>query len=313
MTFAVIFNGQGAQYPKMGLDFKVTYTQADQVFKEASEAFGDDISELVSDRFDALRQTCFAQPAISTVSLAIFKSIEHLLPKIDYMAGLSLGEYSALMASGALSVSEGIQLLAGRGRIMSDVCQVIQQEASPQMAAVIGMPLEVIETLIADIDDLYIANLNARTQTILAGTRAGIKAFNVRAKEAGYRKGLPLKVEGPFHSPLMKEACAPYRELLERYSLKNPIIPVISNTTLCPHTVDTMNATLVDHMVEPVQWYQTIDAFVEQGVTHMIQVGPGDILAKLLKKEPNAPACLVIDQVEDVALIGEFLQQESRQ
>lgn len=308
MKLAVIFNGQGAQYQGMGLDFKDTYCEAEQVFSNASAVLGYDVSQLMDERFDQLTKTKYAQPAIATVSLAIFKSIEPKLPAIDYMAGLSLGEYSTLIASGSLTVSDGIALLAERGELMSSVCESLASNVSVQMMAVIGMPIEHITHIVDELDDIYVANLNSTTQTILAGTKIAIKQFNQKAKESGYRKGIPLKVEGPFHSPLMKEACDPFERILNSYSFMEGKVPVISNTTVEPHNSHCVKSTLVQHLVEPVKWRQTIEWFSSNGVTHVIQIGPGRTLEKLMKTEENAPSCLVINEVIDVQEIDNFFR-----
>lgn len=322
MTLAILFNGQGAQYEGMGLDFDQAYSVSHDVFQLAEDVTGYPIREWIKDDIDALKETRYAQPAIAAVSLAIFAQLQQAHPQIAeaaYFAGLSLGEYASLIASGMLSLEEGFQLLKVRGDMMSTYCQELAQQAPVQMAAALGMPLEEVEALVAEIHTdqapLYVANHNSTQQTIIAGVSEAIKTFRKRAKEAGYKKVIPLKVEGPFHSPLMQAVCEPFRETLDAFDFKQGHVPVISNTTLAVHQPDTIKSTLVEHMTHPVLWRETIDQLVEAGVTHVIQIGPGNTLVNLLKREANAPQSLVIDTVADLDQVADFLQdcQENKE
>lgn len=315
MTLAIIFNGQGAQYEGMGLDFNEKYQSAQEVFDMAERVTAYPIREWIESNNDQFNLTQFSQPAIAAVSLAIFHSIKEQFPQLiqpQFMAGLSLGEYSSIIASGMLTLEEGISLLKERGRLMSQHCQVLEESQPVQMAAVLGMPLAEIEALIAQIHTeetpLYIANLNSTTQIIIAGVKASIKQFRQEAKSAGYKKVMPLSVEGPFHSPLMQAVCEPFEAVLADYKFQTGAVPVISNTTLEVQTPETVKNLLVRHLVEPVRFQETIAQFQEAGVTHILQIGPGATLANLLKREENVPQCLVVDKVEDLDLIPDFLK-----
>lgn len=312
MKLAIIFNGQGAHYEGMGLDFQAEYAKAKEEFALAETITeGMPIRQWIESDIDQLKATRHAQVAITATSLAIYNSIAPNLPAISFMAGLSLGEYTALMASGMLPKEAGYQLLKSRGDIMSKHCEVLSQNTPVQMLAVMQMPFEAIEALVKEInethDELYIANINSSQQVILAGTDITTTLFKNRAKELGYKKTMPLKVEGPFHSPLMSETSEPFAEVLAGVEFVESAIPVISNTTVTAHDVSNIKELLVRHLTEPVKWRQTIDYFLEQGVTHIIQIGPGKTLAQLLKREKGTPACLVIDKIEDVAEIQPFL------
>ena len=312
MKLAIIFNGQGAHYEGMGLDFQAAYTEAKTEFDTAETVTdGMQIRQWIESDLDQFKATRNAQVAITATSLAIFNSIAPTLPAISFMAGLSLGEYTALMASGMLSKTGGYQLLKERGEIMSQHCEQLASSTPVQMLAVMNMPFDQIESLVNEINiehpELYTANINSNQQVIIAGTETTTQVFKERAKELGYKKTMPLKVEGPFHSPLMSGTQASFATALEKVTFTQAEIPVISNTTVTPHNLATINELLVRHLVEPVKWRQTIDFLTEQGVTHLIQIGPGKTLAQLLKREKNAPACLVIDKVEDVADIQPFL------
>lgn len=315
MTLAIIFNGQGAQYKDMGLDFNQQRPVAKEVFDIAEEVTDYPIREWIESNPEMFNQTQFSQPAIAAVSLAIFNSLKEEYPQIakaKYMAGLSLGEYSSLIASGMLTLEDGFKLLKERGRLMTEHCQILEEEQPVQMAAVIAMPLDEIKQLVAEIHSeempLYIANLNSTTQIIIAGVKDSIKTFRKKAKETGYKKVMPLKVEGPFHSPLMQAVCEPFKEILANYTFTTGSTPIISNTTLEEQTTEKVRDLLVRHLVEPVRFQETIELFNNEGVTHLIQIGPGPTLANLLKREENVPKCLVIDKVEDLALVSEFLE-----
>ncbi|MBG9989215.1 ACP S-malonyltransferase [Aerococcaceae bacterium DSM 111176] len=318
MTLAIIFNGQGAQYEGMGLDFNEQIPMAKSVFDTAEEVTDYSIREWIESDQEKFNQTQFSQPAIAAVSLAIFHSLKAEYPQISqakYMAGLSLGEYSSLMASGMLSLEDGFTLLKERGRLMTEHCQVLEEKQPVQMAAVIAMPLDEIKALVEEIHSeetpLYIANLNSTSQIIIAGVKDSITTFRKRAKEAGYKKVMPLKVEGPFHSPLMQAVCEPFKEVLAHFKFNTGSVPVISNTTLEEHTPERVTDLLVRHLVEPVRFQETIEQFQNEGVTHLIQIGPGPTLANLLKREENVPKCLVVDKVADLALVPEFLNDLS--
>ncbi|MGO4929045.1 ACP S-malonyltransferase [Fundicoccus sp. Sow4_D5] len=312
MKLAIIFNGQGAHYEGMGLDFQTEYATAKEEFELAEAATeGMPIREWIESDLDQFKETRNAQVAITATSLAIFNSIAPNLPAITFMAGLSLGEYTALMASGMLPKEAGYQLLKARGEIMSRHCEILAKATPVQMLAVMQMPFEEIELIVNEIkeshEELYIANINSSQQVILAGTEITTTLFKKRAKELGYKKTMPLKVEGPFHSPLMSATAEPFAEVLSGVEFSQTETLVISNTTVEAHDVSNVKNLLVRHLTEPVKWRQTIDFFSKQGVTHIIQIGPGKTLAQMLKREKDTPACLVIDKLEDVAEIQPFL------
>lgn len=314
MKLAVIFNGQGAHYEGMGLDFSAEYPAAKATFEEAETISNLPLRQWIADDIDKFKETRYAQIAISATSIAIYNSIAPLLPAIDFMAGLSLGEYSSLIASGVLSQADGFKLLQERGDIMSAHCKELAKDTPVQMLAVMGMPLDQIEQLVARITEthptLYISNINSKQQVIVAGIEETIELFKASSKELGFKKTIPLKVEGPFHSPLMEATCQPFAEVLESVDLTEGIVPVISNVTVEPNLLESLKEKLVCHLVEPVQWQPTIDYLTAQGVTHLIQIGPGKTLAQLLKRDKEAPACLVVDKLEDVAGIESFLMGE---
>lgn len=311
MSIAIIFNGQGAHYQGMGQDFIAHYPVAKKVYQQAEELTGYPIRAMINNEIEKLEQTRYAQVAIVATSLAIYQSIAQKLPAIQLMAGLSLGEYTALLASESVSFEDGFKILKDRGQVMANHCQNLRASADLAMEVVLGMPLTEIKKTIAAVnqqkEELYLANLNSTQQVILAGTTDALVRFKAHAKEKGYRKMMPLKVEGPFHSPYMEAVCLPYEKILADITFSKGQTPVISNTTVEIHTVPLLKERLVRHLVEPVRWQETMQAMMDAGVDKIIQIGPGKTLANLLKREPNAPSVLVIDRVADVEKIEEFV------
>lgn len=303
MKLAIIFNGQGAHYENMGEDFIAEYPVAKELMQQIESVTDYPIQEWINQDIDVLSKTKFAQPAIAAISLVIYQSIAPLLPAVSYMAGLSLGEYSALIASGAISIEAGFSLLKARGEIMSEQCRKLKDTTDVQMVAALNMPLEVIQETLLEVDPLlplYIANYNSPGQIVLGGVVEAINQFSEIAKAKGYRKIMPLRVEGPFHTPLMQDAVDDFEKALADIEFGQANVEVISNFTVEPHQLSTIKEHLANHLVQPVQWQQTIEYFVDQGVTHLIQIGPGKTLAALLKRQENVPKVLVIDKVEDV-------------
>nr|WP_276932501.1 ACP S-malonyltransferase [Globicatella sulfidifaciens] len=310
MKLAVMFNGQGAHFEQMGQDFVTHFEEARAVYQRAEQLTQLPITKWITEDISALNFTKNAQLAISTTSLAIFNSIKKHLPDIEAMGGLSLGEYSALIASQILSEDDAWPLLKKRGELMSAQTQTFTHS---QMVAVIQVPLDKIKAIINEMQndtEIYIANYNAPTQIVLGGTQLAIKEFKQLAKAKGYKKILPLKVEGPFHTPLMKKVQEPFKEALSAIAELETKgkVPVWSNVTAEPHQATTIKPLLVDHLVKPVKWLQTIDQWHQQGITHIIQIGPGNTLAKLLNQQYPTINHLVVNKVEDIENISAFLK-----
>lgn len=311
MSLAIIFNGQGAHYAEMGLDFEEAFPEAKKVYDEAEAETGYPIREWIKESIDTLKETQYAQVAITATSLAIYNSIKSQLPAIQFMAGLSLGEYTALIASGMLPFADGMQLIKKRGQMMTAHCELLRESSDIAMDAVMKMPMADIQSVLAEVngseEKLYLANINSSTQMTIAGTTEGLAEFKAIAKERGYKRIMSLKVEGPFHTPYMNPVCEPFETALTEVSFQEGLLPVISNTVVEPHTMEGVRELLTRHLVEPVRWQETIDYLVENGVTKVIQIGPGKTLANLLKREKNAPETLVIDQVSDLEQIASFI------
>lgn len=312
MKLAVIFNGQGAQSQNMGMDFVEEYDKAREVFEKAEAITDMPLRDWITNDIDKLSKTSYAQPAICATGLAIYKAVEGLLPEPSYFAGLSLGEYSSLIASGALKFDDGLQLLKVRGELMSNHCQKLEEEQPVAMAAAIKVEQDKLQSIIERLGGadapLYLANINSSQQLIVAGTKKSLEKLDEELKEEGYRRTIPLKVEGPFHTPLMEEVQEPFRKALSEVTFYESKVPVISNTTLEAHEVQTTKELLTRHLIEPVHWRQTIDLFKENGVTHIVQIGPGNTLVQLLRREKDVPAFYLVDKVSDVEGLVEFLE-----
>lgn len=310
---AVIFSGQGAHYQGMGMDFDKNYSQAKKIFDLAESELNLPIRHWIEEDFEALKFTENAQPTILATSLAIYEVIKHILPAIDYMAGLSLGEYSALIAGGHLALKDGLQIVKSRGQIMSRECQALNEMMEVQMAAMLEMPKEEIETIVeeihSDVSPLYLANYNSRGQTVIAGSKEAIKAFKVEAKSRDYRKLIPLKVEGPFHTPLMAQASDSFEAALSEIEFLSGEVPVIRNLDASLHQENETQASLVKHLTHPVQWLQTVEYLINSGVSHVVQIGPGHTLRKLIESDNQPLEVYVLDKVEDVDGLSQFLKE----
>lgn len=311
MSLAIIFNGQGAHYEGMGLDFVEAYPEAARVFQQAEEITGYPLRQWLADDIAPLAQTQYAQVAITATSLAIYNSIKNQLPDISHMAGLSLGEYTSLIAGEMLSFEEGMKLIQNRGQLMTSHCETLREESDIVMTAVMKMPLKEVRKALADVNDtsekVFLANINSSTQLTIAGTTDAVDEFKSLAKERGYKRMMPLKVEGPFHTPYMAPVAEPFGEALEEVTFQDSEIPVISNTTVQPHTVAEIREWLTRHLTESVRWQETMEYIMAEGVEKVIQIGPGKTLANLLKREANAPETLVIDKIDDVEKLADFI------
>lgn len=309
MSTAIIFNGQGAHYQGMGLDWIQKFPQSKQVFDQAEDQTGFPISQWIESDFSKLNQTRYAQVAIAATSLAIYRAIEGLLPEISYMAGLSLGEYAALVAGGYLAQEEAWLILKERGELMSVACENVGETG---MAAYINIESNQLQDLIESgglSEKVVIANYNSPLQTVVAGQKEGLADLKKLAKAAGVKTILPLKVEGPFHSKWMQSAVPAFREALDRVPFSTGHTPVLSNVTGQVHEPSKMKLYLGDHLVAPVKWRHLIDYMVDQGVSQIIQIGPGASLSKLLAQHHPQVQCITVDQVSDLEKLTQLKEK----
>lgn len=279
---AYVFPGQGAQFVGMGKDLYDNNEEARALFEKANEILGFRITDLMfNGTEDDLKQTKVTQPAIFLHSVILAKSLgDEFRP--DMVAGHSLGEFSALVAAGALSFEEGLKLVSKRAHAMQKAC-----EAKPStMAAVLALPDEKVEEICASVDGVVApANYNCPGQLVISGDIEAIDKACELLKEAGAKRALKLKVGGAFHSPLMMPAQEELAEAIAEAKFNTPVCPVYQNVDGKPHTdPEEIKANLVAQLTAPVRWTQDVEAMCADGATEFVELGPGNVLQGLVKK-----------------------------
>ncbi|WP_053826203.1 ACP S-malonyltransferase [Lascolabacillus massiliensis] len=282
MKKAYVFPGQGAQFVGMGKDLYESSPLAKEMFDNANEILGFNITELMFSGTDEdLKQTKVTQPAIFLHSVILAKTLGDEF-KPDMTAGHSLGEFSALVAAGALSFEDGLKLVYARALAMQKAC-----EANPStMAAILTLPDEKVEEICKSIDDVVVpANYNCPGQIVISGTMNGIERACELMKEAGAKRALPLKVGGAFHSPLMESARVELSEAIESTSFSKPICLVYQNvTTVGESDPEVIKKNLIAQLTSPVKWTQSVQNMIADGATDFVELGPGSVLQGLISK-----------------------------
>lgn len=279
---AYVFPGQGAQFVGMGKDLYDGNALAKEMFEKANEILGFRITDLMFAGTDEdLRQTRVTQPAIFLHSVILAKTLgESFTPEMT--AGHSLGEFSALVAAGALSFEDGLKLVYARAMAMQKAC-----EAEPStMAAILGLDDAKVEEVLAGIDEVVVpANYNSPGQLVISGSVKGIEIACEQLKAAGAKRALPLKVGGAFHSPLMEPARVELAAAINATNFSTPVCPVYQNVTGKPYTEPTqIRENLIAQLTAPVRWTQIVQNMVADGGSHFTEVGPGTVLQGLVKK-----------------------------
>jgi [acyl-carrier-protein] S-malonyltransferase len=279
---AYVFPGQGAQFVGMGKDLYEKSDAAKVMFEKANEILGFRITDLMFSGTDEdLRQTRVTQPAIFLHSVILAKTLGDTF-KPDMTAGHSLGEFSALVAAGALSFEDGLRLVYARAMAMQKAC-----EAEPStMAAILGLDDSRVEGVLADIQEVVVpANYNSPGQLVISGSVKGIEVACELLKAAGAKRALPLKVGGAFHSPLMEPARVELESAIKATEFSVPVCPVFQNVTGKHYTDPAqIRENLIAQLTAPVRWTQTVQNMVEYGATNFTEVGPGTVLQGLVKK-----------------------------
>lgn len=278
---AYVFPGQGSQFVGMGKDLYENSTLAKELFDRANKILGFDITSLMfSGTDDDLKQTKVTQPAVFLHSVILAKTLgENFKP--DMVAGHSLGEFSALVASGALTFDDGLTLVSKRALAMQKAC-----EQNPStMAAIIGMEDSVIEQVCAEIDGIVPANYNCPGQLVISGSNEGIDKACAKLTELGAKRAIKLSVSGGFHSPMMEPARVELEKAINEVTFRAPICPVYQNVTASPVTnPDEIKKNLVAQLTSPVRWTQTMQNMIANGLTEIVEVGPGAVLQGLMRK-----------------------------
>lgn len=293
---AFLFAGQGAQKLGMARDLYETFPIVKETFDKASHVLGYDLRELIDKDLDKLNQTKYTQPAILTTSTAIYRLIlKEIGLRPDMVAGLSLGEYSALVASGAIRFEDAVVLVSRRGQLM----EAAAPAGSGKMVAVLNADRQIIEDACKKASQFGIvspANYNTPKQIVIGGESIAVNAAVEELKQQGVKRLIPLNVSGPFHTALLKPASQKLSDVLDKVHFSVSEIPVIGNTEAQIMKKDDIKSLLACQVMEPVRFDESIETMKKMGMTQVVEIGPGKVLSGFLKKIDSS---LSVYSVED--------------
>ena len=303
MTRALLFPGQGAQTVGMACDLAAEFPKVAELFRLADQASGLPLSELIAEGpEEKLKDTAVSQPAVCLADLACFAAFEEVhgrqLPAAA--AGLSLGEYAALAAAGAMGFSQTLRLVSLRGKFMAECAAAVPGT----MASILGLPADSVMSCVeeaASAGTVVAANFNSPKQTVISGEKSAVEKACELAKAAGAKRAIPLKVSGAFHSPLMAPAAEKLAAELEKADIRRPRFPVIANVTgAAVSDPPDIRKALVEQVTGPVQWVKTLEAMQAAGADEFVELGPGKVLSGLTKRTLDGVAIASLGSAEAI-------------
>lgn len=307
---AFVFPGQGSQAVGMAKDAYESIPASRDVFRTADEALGFSLSNLIFEGPETeLKQTSNTQPALLTASTALLEAFKEKGIHADYVAGHSLGEYSALVAAGVLTFTDAVQIVRARGQYM--------EEAVPggqgAMAAVLGADREALGGLCREVSEsghaVELANINCPGQIVISGVKEGVAAVSERVKEAGGKRAIALEVSGPFHSSLMKGAADKLADKLSTVTFSPASIPVVANVTARPAEDGQFQELLTTQVYSPVLWEDSVTWLIAQGVDTFIEIGSGNVLTGLIKKTDKTVKLYNVNNLETLEATATALKE----
>ncbi|MEI4301469.1 ACP S-malonyltransferase [Streptococcus suis] len=298
---AFLFAGQGPQTVGMARDLYEYSPIVRETFDQASQILGYDIRDLIDNQEDKLHQTRYTQPAILTTSVAIFRLLEEEGIQPDMVAGLSLGEYSALVASGTLAFEDAIALIAKRGEYMETAAPA----GTGKMVAVLNTDVNLIEEVCSTVTSGIVspANYNTPAQIVIGGEVAAVDEAVELLKEAGVKRMIPLNVSGPFHTALLKPASDQLALALEEVEFADFQVELVGNTEAKVMKKGDIKSLLTRQVMEPVRFYESIATMQEAGVTNFIEIGPGKVLSGFVKKIDKTAHVVAIEDIEGLQIV----------
>ncbi|HJV16911.1 MAG TPA: ACP S-malonyltransferase [Bacillales bacterium] len=310
---AFLFPGQGSQTVGMGKELAEKHPEVQNFFTKADERLGSALSKIIFEGpKEELTFTVNAQPALLTTSIAVLDFFKKSGIKPDYVAGHSLGEYTALVASGAFTFEDGVYAVRKRGEFMESAVP----NGEGTMSAVLGLDRTILSQVTDEITEsgfpVQLANLNCPGQIVISGSRKGVEKACEKAKQAGAKRVIPLEVSGPFHSSLLKPAAGQLKVVLDEIEMKDAEIPVIANVTAEPmKKAEDIKEKLIEQLYSPVLWEDSVQKMIDLGVDTFIEIGPGKVLSGLVKKVNRAAKTFSVSDEETALAVIEALKEEA--